>query len=82
MKILDKVDEKLKQYKSDHNGDTPLYIQVSTFESEDLRSAIRSKEGLENEPAITTYKGSKVVENLVLKKGDLFLGDELPESGS
>jgi hypothetical protein len=82
MKILDKVDEKLKQYKSEHNGDTPMYIQVSTFESEDLRKAIRSKEGLQNEPAITTYQGSKVVENLALKKGDLFLSDELPESGS
>lgn len=82
MKILDKVDEKLKQYKLEHQGDSPLYIQVSTFESEDLQNAIRSNEGMENEPAITSYKGSKVVENLALKKGDLVLTNELPESGS
>lgn len=82
MEILDKVDKELKRYKSENNGATPLYIQVSTFESDDLWSAIRKKEGLQSEAAITSYKGSKVVENLGLAKGDLRLSDELPESGS
>ena len=82
MAILDKVDKELKRYNAQNDGASPLYILVSIFEADALWKAIRKKAGLQFEAAITSYKGSKVVENLALKKGDLHLSNELPESGS
>lgn len=80
--ILQQVDQRIVQYKTDHRGDKPLYIIVSPHEADDLLSAIRKKEGFDEETLLTEYNGSKIVKHDMLKKGDLLLSNELPETGS
>jgi hypothetical protein len=82
MAVLERVDDALQQYQSDNRGSSPLYILVSSFESQQLWDEIRRKEKMKEGTTMTTYKGSKVVENINLKKGELRLSNELPESGS
>ena len=80
--ILSKVDEQIKKFQADHAGEKPLYILVSPFESEALYEAVKRKEGHSQDIVLTTYKGTKIVENGSLKQGDLRVTNELPESGS
>jgi hypothetical protein len=76
--ILSKVEENLKKYQSDHSGEKPLYILVSPHEADDLLSAVKTKEGYEQDILVTEFKGSKIVKYDALKQGDIRLTNELP----
>jgi hypothetical protein len=76
--ILDAVDDKIKKFKADHRGESPLYIIVSPHETESLLNAVKKAEGYDRDTLVTAYKGSKIVEHGSLKKGDLLLTNELP----
>ena len=77
--LLSRLDKLLDEYRTQHQGQNPLYIMVSAFEADDLRDAARKTEGYAADVLDTTYKGCKIVEHGSLKKGEFQLSNELPE---
>jgi hypothetical protein len=55
---------------------------VSDYEADDLYSEVKQAGGYEQDIVVTSYKGSKIVKYASLKKGDLLLTNELPDTGS
>jgi hypothetical protein len=80
--VLTKVDDHIQRYKSDHQGEMPLYILVSPHEADNLIAEVRQASGYEPDVLVTSYKGSKIVKHDGLKEGELRLTDELPELSS
>lgn len=76
--ILSKVQDNLKKYQTEHKGEKPLYILVSPHEADDLLSAVKSKEGFEDDVLVTEFQGSKIVKYDALKEGDMRFTNELP----
>ena len=80
--ILDRVDQAIIRYKNEHQGNVPLFIALPADEADALRQAIKTKQGLAEDIIVTEYKGSKIVPHPALKKGEMQLLNELPETGS
>lgn len=80
--VLSKIDQEISTYQQQHHGERPLYILISDYEAERLIDEIRAEEGYGDHIVITEYKGSKIVKLISLKKGEVQLSNELPESGS
>jgi hypothetical protein len=77
-RVLPKVEEEIRKYKTDHKGEMPLYIIVSPHEADDLLEEVKAATGYDAETLVTTYQGSKIIKHDSLNKGDLRLSNELP----
>jgi hypothetical protein len=76
--ILSKVEDNLKKYQTEHNGEKPLYILVSPYEADALLSAVKAELGFKEDVLVTEFKGSKIVKYDALKQGDMRFTNELP----
>lgn len=76
--ILAKVEENLTKYQNEHKGEKPLYILVSPHEADELLTAVKERQGFEEDVLVTDFKGSKIVKYDALKQGDMRLTNELP----
>jgi hypothetical protein len=80
--LLNKVNEEFKKYKDSHHGEMPLYVIVSSYEFDQILDEIKQEGGHNTPVAITSYKGSKIIQHDALKQGDLRLTNDLPETSS
>jgi hypothetical protein len=79
---LPKVEDQIRKYEAEHQGEKPLYIILSDDEAEKLINELKAEEGYDDNVVITEFMGSKIVKNISLKEGEIRLSNELPESGS
>jgi hypothetical protein len=80
--ITSNIDRAIENYKAQHGGSNPLYCIMSTEEADELTNALREKNGEENDVFITSYQDIKIIRNSFMERGEYFLGNELPETGS
>jgi hypothetical protein len=81
-KLIEKLEERIKDYQQNHRGEAPLYILISADDEDRVYQALKEKAGLKSHEFVTSYKGSKIVGHLSLKKGDMTATSELPDAGS
>jgi hypothetical protein len=80
--LLSRVENEVSQFKKDHHGEKPLFILVSPYEADQLVSEVKQAGGYPSDALVTEFEGSKIVKYDALKKGDIRLTDELPETSS
>ena len=80
--ITSNLDREIEKYKAQHNGSNPLYCIMSAEEADELADAIRQEHGQKPEVIITTYQDIKIIRNSLMERGQYFLSNELPETGS
>ncbi|MGC1239975.1 MAG: hypothetical protein WA874_00230 [Chryseosolibacter sp.] len=80
--INSQIDEAIENYKSQHGGDNPLYCIMSADEADELTDALRQRNGQDEKVIITSYRDIKIVRNDLMERGQYFLTNELPETGS
>jgi hypothetical protein len=77
-----KIDRAIEQYRKVHNGDNPLYFIMSAEEADELAKILRKEAGADDKVIFTSYQDIKIIRNNLLERGEYFLGNELPETGS
>ena len=80
--ITSNIDRAIENYKKLHGGSTPLYCIMSAEEADELTDALRHLEGQNDDVIITTYQDIKIIRNNLMERGEYFLSNELPETGS
>ena len=75
------IDRAIEQYRALHGSD-PLYFIMSAEEADELTSMLRKDYGDNEKLFITTYQDIKIIRNAFMERGEYFLGNELPETGS
>ena len=76
------IDRAIQNYRAQHGGSDPLYFIMSSEEADELTNALRHESGQNDSVFITSYKDIKIIRNSLLDRGEYFLGNELPETGS
>jgi hypothetical protein len=79
-RVLPQVEDRLRQYSSEHRGERPLYIILPADEADTFIAEVKESKGYEDAMVITEYNGSKIVSHNALKPGDIQLSNELPET--
>lgn len=81
-RLLPRLEDELRKYQGEHQGERPLYILLPSGEAKRLIEEVREANGLDRDTIITQINGSRIVSNDALKPGDIQLTNELPETGS
>lgn len=76
------LDQAIENYRSEHNGENPLYCIMSADEADELTDALRREKGLAADVIITSYQDIKIVRNGLMERGQYLLANDLPETGS
>jgi hypothetical protein len=80
--INSRIDEAIDTYKLQHGGNNPLYCIMFAGEADELTERLRQQNGLDENVIITSYRDIKIVRNDLMERGQYFLTNELPETGS
>lgn len=80
--ITSQLDQAIEEYKSRHAGGNPLYCIMSADEADELADELRHRDGQNDNVIITTYQDIKIVRNAMMERGEYYLTNELPETGS
>ena len=80
--ITSNIDRAIQNYKAQHGGSNPLYCIMSADEADELTDALRRQNGEKDQVFTTTYQDIKIIRNNFMERGEYFLGNELPETGS
>jgi hypothetical protein len=80
--ITSNIDRAIEKYKAVHGGSNPLYFIMSAEEADELTRALRHRNGQSDNIIITTYQDIKIIRNNFMERGEYFLSNELPETGS
>ena len=80
--MLDRIDTLIEKFKRDHKGEAPLYIILSGDENKRVMNAIKAAENLPEHQIVTTYRGVKLAEHPHQSDGEVYVSNELPETGS
>lgn len=80
--VLPIIEDRIKKYKDEHRGDSPLYIILPSDEADNLIQEVKNKNGYDNNVVVTEFNGSKIVKDAALNPGEVRLSNELPETGS
>jgi hypothetical protein len=80
--ITSNIDRAIEKYKAQHGGSNPLYCIMSAEEADELTDALRHENGEKDDVFITSYQDIKIIRNNFMERGEYFLGNELPETGS
>lgn len=76
------IDKAIESYKAVHGGSDPLYFIMSAEEADELTDALRIRNGQPDNVFITSYQDIKIIRNNFMERGEYFLSNELPETGS
>lgn len=76
------IDRAIEKYKALHGGNNPLYFIMSAEEADELTNMLRKNYEHDDKVFITTYQDIKIIRNTFMERGEYFLGNELPETGS
>ena len=80
--ITSSIDRQIEKYRAQHGGTNPLYCIMSAEEADELTDALRQENGQAHDVFITSYQDIKIIRNNFMDRGDYFLSNELPETGS
>lgn len=80
--VLPKVEDRIQQYRTNHHGESPLYMIMAAEEADHLINEVKSMRGYDNRTVVTEFNGIKIVKSELFNNGDIHLTDELPETGS
>lgn len=80
--ITSNLDREIEKYKAQHHGSNPLYCIMSAEEADELTDAMRQENGQNSDVIITSYQDIKIIRNSLMERGQYFLSNELPETGS
>lgn len=80
--INSNIDRAIENYKALHGGSNPLYFIMAAEEADELTNALRRESGANDNVFITTYQDIKIIRNTFMERGEYFLSNELPETGS
>jgi hypothetical protein len=80
--LLNRIDDVIERYKREHKGEAPLYIVLSSDEHKQLLGTLRKKSATPEGELITSYKGIKLAHHPGRLSGDIYVSNELPETGS
>jgi hypothetical protein len=80
--LTSRIDQAIENYKALHGGSNPLYFIMSSEEADELADEIRQRNGQNNDVIVTSYQDIKIIRNNFMERGEYFLGNELPETGS
>lgn len=75
------IDQAIEDYKAMHRGENPLYCIMSMEEADQLAEALKRRDGA-TDLIITSYQDIKLIRNEFMDRGEYFLSNELPETGS
>ena len=76
------LDKQIEKYRAQHHGSNPLYCIMSAEEADELADMLRQQDGQPDYVINTTYQDIKIIRNSLMDRGEYFLGNELPETGS
>lgn len=82
MDLLARIDTLIEKYKKEHRGEAPLYLVVSPDESVAVREEIRKRENAPDIAVVSTYNDVKIAEHPAMLNGNMYVSNELPETGS
>lgn len=80
--LLKHIDNLIDQFKKDHRGEPPLYIVLSPDETKDVVDALKEKQKAPEDTIITTYRDIKIAESPALLRGNSYVSNDLPDTGS
>ena len=80
--ITTTLDREIEKYRAKHSGNNPLYCIMSAEEADELADELRREQGHDGDVIVTTYQDIKIVRNSLMERGEYFLTNELPETGS
>ena len=80
--ITSNLDKEIEKYRAQHHGSNPLYCIMSAEEADELADLLRQQDGQPDYVINTTYQDIKIIRNSLMERGEYFLGNELPETGS
>ena len=80
--ITSGIDRAIDHYRSVHGGSNPLYCIMSAEEADELADALRHENGEDADVIVTSYQDIKIIRNSLMERGQYYLGNELPETGS
>ena len=80
--ITSNLDKQIELYRAQHHGSNPLYCIMSAEEADELANMVRHQNGHADSVINTTYQDIKIIRNSLMDRGEYFLGNELPETGS
>lgn len=80
--LLTRIDKLIEEYKTQHNGEPPLYIILSSDANKEVMNAIREADNIDEEHLVTEYKGIKLAQHPNLTDDKIYVSNELPETGS
>ncbi|HET7178577.1 MAG TPA: hypothetical protein VFI14_02580 [Chryseosolibacter sp.] len=76
------IDQAIKQYRALHAGNNPLYCIMSAEEADELADILKQRSGQPHNVIVTTYQDITMIRNEFMDRGQYFLSNELPETGS
>lgn len=76
------IDHAIEKYRSVHGGSLPLYFIMSAEEADELAETVRRANGEKKDVIVTSYQDIKIIRNSLMERGQYYLGNELPETGS
>ena len=76
------LDREIENYRTLHGGSDPLYCIMSAEEADELADQQRRLNGDDKNVIITSYQDIKIIRNSLMDRGQYFLSNELPETGS
>jgi len=80
--LLKHIDQLLEIYKRNHKGITPLYIVLSPDEIKLARTQIKNENNHPADYVVTKYQDVNLFESPSLLPGNVYVTNELPETGS
>ncbi len=80
--LLKHIDNLIDNFKKEHRGEPPLYIVLSPGEAKDVVDTLKTKQNAAEDIIITTYRDVKIAENPALLKGNSYVSNDLPDTGS
>jgi len=80
--ITSGIDKAIEKYKALHGGSNPLYCIMSAEEADEITNLLRQRAGQKDNVLITSYHDIKIIRDNLRERGQYFLSNELPETGS
>lgn len=80
--ITSQIDLAIENYKALHGGSNPLYCIMSAEEADELAKYLRHQHGQNDNVLNTSYQDIKIIRDGLRERGEYFLSNELPETGS
>ena len=80
--ITSNLDHAIRNYNALHGGNNPLYCIMSAEEADEITHSLKKRAGQADNEILTRYQDITIIRNEFMDRGEYFLSNELPETGS